>query len=243
MHQLFFSLRRARSFPFASLTAGSLAAGMTLLCLAVGAHAATWQQKAEPQPVATAKPEAAEVVLPEPANAAWIWGPDNDTSYRLTKAFAGNCERAVLVASGDNRMQILLNGNVVAESSAWDQPIAVDVTEAVKDGDNELTAIVANDGGIAGFACRLVLTEAGGGTRVVETDDSWTAAVARRPDKAVDLRVVAQAGAQPWGDVLKRATAAPPPSRVRRSRRLCSRATLRGAARRTWELGLVDHRP
>ncbi|MGA0041229.1 MAG: hypothetical protein ACO3NZ_15400, partial [Pirellulales bacterium] len=115
---------------------------MMLLCLTEGLHAATWQQKAEPQPVANSKPEAAEVVLPEPANAAWIWGPDDNVSYRLSKAFTGGGERAVLVASGDNRMQILINGDVVAESTAWDQPIAVDVTQAMKPGDNELTAIV-----------------------------------------------------------------------------------------------------
>ena len=213
MNSSFFSLCSflfCRTAPAAACRAAALAVLMTLAG-SLAAAAPNWQQKAEPQPVATAAPDAAEVVLPEPANAPWIWGPDDNTSYRLSKAFAGGCERAVLVAAGDNRMQVMINGTVVAESTAWDQPVAVDVTDALTDGDNELTAIVANEGGPAGFTCRLVMT-GDGKTRVVATDDTWTASIARRPEKAVDVRLVAKAGGQPWGDVLTRATAAPPPA-------------------------------
>jgi putative heme-binding domain-containing protein len=186
--------------------------GLAGLSSGHAAESPVWQQKAEPQPVATAAPKAAEVTLPTPANAPWIWGPDNDTSYRLTKAFAGNGERAVLVAACDNRMQLLVNGTVVAKSDSWEQPVAVDITDALTDGDNELTAIVTNEGGPAGFTCRLVMTDADGTTRVVATDDTWSASLARRPEKAVDVRVVAKAGSQPWGDVLTRAASAPPPA-------------------------------
>ena len=213
MNSSFFSLCSflfCRTAPAAACRAAALAVLMTS-ANSFAAAAPSWQQKAEPQPVATAAPDAAEVVLPEPANAPWIWGPDDNTSYRLSKAFAGGCERAVLVAAGDNRMQVMINGTVVAESTAWDQPVAVDVTDALTDGDNELTAIVANEGGPAGFTCRLVMT-GDGKTRVVATDDTWTASIARRPEKAVDVRLVAKAGGQPWGDVLTRATAAPPPA-------------------------------
>jgi putative heme-binding domain-containing protein len=200
------TLRQATGLAMAMLC------GLAGVSSAAAAESPIWQQKSEPQPVAAPALQTAEIALPEPANAPWIWGPDNDTSYRLTKAFVGGCERAVLVAACDNRMQLLVNGTVVAKSDSWEQPVAVDVTDALTDGDNELTAIVTNEGGPAGFTCRLVMTDAGGTTRVVATDDTWSASLARRPEKAVDVKVVAQAGSQPWGDVLTRATAAPPPA-------------------------------
>jgi putative heme-binding domain-containing protein len=189
----------------------SIAVLSTAVLSAAAEDATSWSQKAEPQPVAAATPDAAEVTLPEPGNAPWIWGPDNNTRYRLTKAFSGSGTQAVLVATCDNQMRLLVNGKEVARSDAWEQPVAVDVTDALTDGDNELTAIVTNAGGAAGFCCRLVMTDAGGKTRIIETDESWTASEEAAGEKAVDIRVVGAAGSQPWGNVLARAASAPPP--------------------------------
>jgi putative heme-binding domain-containing protein len=188
---------------------------LLLVASAVPAAAAEpqfWKQQPEAMPTAQAAEPANEIALPEPGTAPWIWGPDDSRRYRLTKAFTGGCERAVLVATCDNSMRLLVNGQEVARSDSWDQPIALDVTDAITPGDNEITAVVTNGGGPAGFCCRLVMTDAGGGTRTVQSDDTWTASEAGRNGAAVDIRVVAEAGGGPWGDVLARAASAPPPA-------------------------------
>lgn len=171
-----------------------------------------WTQQAEVMPTAQPAVASDAVALPEPGTAPWIWGPDDNRSYRLSKAFRGGCEQAVLVATCDNTMRLLVNGQEVARSDSWNQPIAVEVTDAITPGDNEITAVVANSGGPAGFSCRLVMTDVGGGTRIVQSDDTWTASEVGRNGTAVGIRVVAQAGGQPWGDVLARSATAPQPA-------------------------------
>ena len=182
----------------------------TLPALAAEPASTVWRQRAEAMP--TGQPTAAtdDVQLPKPANAPWIWGPDDNVRYRLTKAFAGGCERAVLVAACDNHMQVLINGTEIARSDSWERPVAVDVSNRITDGDNQITAVVTNAGGLAGFSCRLVMFNADGSTRVIESDDSWSASEAGKTDSAVDVRVVGKAGGGPWGDVLTRATLVPP---------------------------------
>ncbi|NBX30489.1 hypothetical protein EBR04_08640, partial [bacterium] len=86
------------------------------------------------------------------------------------------------------------------------------VAVKVLTGDNELVAVVRNAGGLAGFSCRLVLTDPDGGVRVVESDQSWSAFDTLSQPNPVTLRVVAGPGNGPWGDVLaapRKATAAP----------------------------------
>ncbi|MFM8892643.1 MAG: heme-binding protein, partial [Planctomycetia bacterium] len=160
------------------------------------------------QPTAPAEQQAAQ----EPAAAAWIWGADDGRSYKLTKIFRGGATRALLVATCDNSMVLSLNGQKLATSGAWERPVSIDVTKNLRAGDNELAAVVANEGGPAGFSCRLVLTDPDGGTRVVQSDGSWSAQETAAGAAAGKVRVVAQAGEGPWGGVLagKPAAAAEP---------------------------------
>jgi len=164
----------------------------------------TWEQTAEPMPVAGSEPPATAAARPsmEPAAAPWIWGPDAGREYRLTKAFQGGAKTAVLVATCDNRMTLSINGKQVGSSTRWEQPVSIDIAKEIQSGDNELVAVVGNEGGSAGFSCRLVLTDPDGKVRVIESDKSWSADENTSPPKPVDVRVVAEAGGGPWGQVL-----------------------------------------
>ena len=170
--------------------------------------APAWRQRLEIMPLASA-PHGTAAASATPALAPWIWGPDERREYRLTKSFRGNATAAVLVATCDNRMQLFINGTEVAASDTWEKPLAIDVTRHLRDGDNELVAVVGNAGGLAGFSCRLVLTDPDGGVRVVESDASWSAFDTLSPPNPVALRVVAEPGKGPWGDVLAGAASRP----------------------------------
>ena len=189
------------------------AGGLLALTLLVAAGVARseapgrWRQPAERMPVAGAA--AAEAAPGRVQPSAWIWGADENKAYRLRKTFPGGVRRAEIVATSDNRMKLSLNGTTVASSDAWERPVRVDVTKLVRDGENELVAEVNNNGGSAGFSCRVLLEDAAGQKRDVASDGSWTAVeVAGADAPQAAARVVAAAGDGPWGQVL--AGTAPP---------------------------------
>lgn len=187
-------ITRTAACLFAALVLGAASA-------AVAGVPGPWRQPPEPMPsVSPGSPHMSGV--PEPELAPWIWGPDERSAYRLTKSFRGGAKAAVLVATCDNAMELLVNGTRVAASDAWETPVAIDVTEHLLAGDNELAAVVRNAGGVAGFSCRLVLTDPDGGVRVIPSDQSWSACDTLSPPNPVAVRVVAGAGEGPWGDVL-----------------------------------------
>ena len=163
------------------------------------AAADRWEQAVERMPTATPRP--ADTPQAPSGTAPWIWGGDDERSYELVKSFGGPARKAVLVAACDNGMTISVNGKQVAASDDWQQPVAVDLSSVIRPGDNEIRARVENAGGPAGFSCRLVLTDAAGAERVIESDASWKAI--DPGTKAVSAaRLVAAAGEGPWQDVL-----------------------------------------
>ena len=163
------------------------------------AAAERWEQLPEKQPAGT---DAVEVPAAKKGVADWIWGPSDDGEYRLAKSFTGGVKKTVVTATADNRMTLLLNGKEIAKGDSWENPVAIDLTKDLKAGDNELVAIVANEGGPAGFSCRIVLTAADGSEQVIATDGTWKGASAGKPTEAVAVRVVAKAGEGPWKDAL-----------------------------------------
>ena len=165
----------------------------------VSAAAERWEQLPEKQPAGAA---AAEVPAVKKGLADWIWGPSDDGEYRLSKSFSGGAKKGIVTATADNRMTLLLNGKEIAKGESWENPVAVDLTKDLKAGDNELVAIVANEGGPAGFSCRIVLTAADGSEQVIATDGTWKGASAGKPTEAVAVRVVAKAGEGPWKNAL-----------------------------------------
>ena len=180
-------------------TSGVILLSLLAFLPAVGA-AETWEQRAEKQPTAGDAP-------PAPVSkglADWIWGPDDDGEYRLSKRFAApaGSKRVVVTATADNHLVLSLNGREFARSSNWQEPVSVDVTKDLKAGDNELLAAVRNEGGPAGFSCRIVITGADGGETVIASDGTWKGAQTAKPTEAVAVRVVAKGGDAPWHDAL-----------------------------------------
>ena len=211
------SLSRAHSLSIPGAVLLMLAPGLLLTAADTVAEPTApgpktrWEQPAERMPVAgdaaTAETMAKALSpLSSSGAAAWIWGPDDNSAYRLTKTFQGPAKSAVLVATCDNQMTLFINGKEIAQSDAWERPISVDVTKEIRGGDNELSALVKNAGGPAGFSCRLAITAADGSVRVVESDASWaafqTTTPPTTPPTTVALRAVAPAGGGPWGNVL-----------------------------------------
>ncbi len=135
--------------------------------------------------------------------AEWIWGAvaKNDDRYVFRTEFEGGSQAATLIAACDNRMVISLNDVQVAESSAWEVPITVDVQKHVKKGKNTLVVRAVNTDGPAGLALELALKMPGGKLRYVVTDKSWQAARGFKSDKFAPVTVLGKMGMQPWGDV------------------------------------------
>ena len=183
----------------------SLAQLVLIACLASPAvyAAPRWEHPVEKMPAVSANAvEEAAPATAAPAAAPWIWGPDLNRTYRLAKMFPGGARKAVLVASCDNRMTLFVNGREIGTSAEWERPVSIDITKDLEKGDNELAAVVANDGGPGGFSCRLVLTGADGGMTVVQSDATWTAADPATPQTKAAVQIVAKAGEGPWGQVL-----------------------------------------
>lgn len=176
------------------------AAILPLLLLPAARAAETWEQVAEPQASGADDAPAAR----NEGLADWIWGPDDDGDYRLWKRFTvpAGVKRAVVAATADNHLVLSLDGTRLAASSDWQQPVVIDVTKALGAGAHELVAAVRNDGGPAGFSCRLVVTGADGAETVIESDGTWLAAPTGTPDDRVEVRVVAAGGDGPWGEAL-----------------------------------------
>lgn len=103
----------------------------------------------------------------------WIWGedPDRCTASRMF-AVAENPRDAALIATGDNRLRVLLNGTLVLQGDEWTRPVQADVTRWLVPGANELRVEGRNDGGPAAIALSLRWTDARGRQSLV-TGPDW----------------------------------------------------------------------
>lgn len=203
---------------FALAAAGTLFLSLTFSALIFSASVNAAEKVAERQ--WEQRPELAESMSRDsetaeaPAEAAidyqagptpeWIWGDDADTNYALRKTFSTNASRAWVKASSDNHLRLLLNGQQVAASDTWQEPVEIEVSKYLKEGENLLTAEVANDGGAAAFVLKLVLKNSAGETSYVVSDGSWRAVPAQTSatEQGVAVRVLGKLGVGPWGDVL-----------------------------------------
>lgn len=187
-----------------------------LVAMGCFAHAELFQQASELQPIMEIGGEIGgkNGDVPAPQRAAqkissqqfdsgptpvWIWGPDQNAEYTLGKSFdVADLQAGWIKASCDNACTIYLNGQRVAGSDDWQSPVRIDVTKYLKDGKNQLTAKVTNQGGVAGFILKLAVMNGQGDVSHITTDTTWTI------QAPVDAAVVARGtyGSQPWGKVL-----------------------------------------
>jgi hypothetical protein len=184
-------------------------AGSRLARAAETADGKVFTQPAEIAPaVGQAVPEKTESEPPPPGwvtagpAPSWIWGDNPNQKYVVRKTFVGGTKAARLKASCDNVMTIRVNGKQVLSSSEWQSPSEADIQKHVQPGENVLEAEISNQGGVAAFVLKMMLTRADGKTEYIVTDDSWQ--IARRLDATEwgKPRIVAKYGDGPWGEVL-----------------------------------------
>ncbi len=164
--------------------------------IVVGAKSA--QEEAAQTSPATAAASKSQLIGKGP-QVQWIWGPKpKQQSYFLRKEFEAQSDSAVLIATCDNQMTVWLNGTEVAKSTSWERPVLVDVSKAIKRGKNTLLVEAGNQGGVAGFALKLVA-----GSTYVVSDASWSSANLKDSANWGETVKLASMGASPWGDVFR----------------------------------------
>jgi putative heme-binding domain-containing protein len=188
------------------LSLGLLLLGLAQIATGQTAKEQTWTQVPAKAPSIvrgeTPKVEAPKIVAnfndgPTPS---WIWGADNNVRYFLHKEFTGTYKSAVLKTTCDNVVKVKINGQEVVHSTNWQDPSEADITKHLKAGKNTIAADVSNQGGVAAFVFKLILTDDAGKTTYIVSDDSWTSTAGPKA-KHEPVRTIAKYGAQPWGKI------------------------------------------
>jgi len=147
-------------------------------------------------------PSAAGPDFGKGAVAKWVWGANPGKKYEISREFeSAAVSKAVCRFTCDNEVRLSVNGKDAGASTEWQAPVTKDVTAMLKPGKNTIRAEVANEGGVAGFAFKLLLTGADGKTTEIVSDESWSVAESGKPASGQKPKVVGKMGDQPWGNV------------------------------------------
>jgi len=158
-------------------------------------------------------------------------------------------ERARLLATGDDRLWISINGREVVHEKGHPERVAdVDVATSLKPGDNDVRVLVRNDAaGTAGALLKLTVRTSGGAEFELVSDGAWLCAVPNFHDWATrelesaswpHARVVAPYGGAPWKTLTTPDLFLPPTVKLRR-RFLVNKQVVRAVVYAA-ALGLVD---
>ena len=120
------------------------------------------------------------------------------------------CVKAEVLAAGDNKFWLAVNGMMIVHGEeGWEKVKPVEITDALKAGENEIRFNVENfEPGPSGLVAKIQLSLSSGQTIVIITDDQWLANNApghhwpARPLQDSELtpcKTVAPYGAEPWG--------------------------------------------
>lgn len=162
--------------------------------------------------LATARAE-----LPE-----WIWNAnhgakpaDNEIRYFRKKfTMEGKVSKGLLTASGDDYLEVFINGQRVCEHSGWETPVRTDVTKHLQTGENLIAIRGTNVSVDAALIAMLEITAKSKEKRFVLTDATWLSATEELPGwsgkgfvesdgKWTKAYSRGKLGVQPWGDVFK----------------------------------------
>lgn len=154
----------------------------------------------QPDPKQKDDPKVGKPITEGP-NPSWIWGADPDKKYVVRKSFKGSAQSALLRATCDNVMTVYVNGQKVATSDNWENPVEVDVAKHLTANENVVEAEISNAGGIAGFVARLALIGRDGSKQYIVTDETWQIAESRNAKETTAAKVVAKLGDHPGGKV------------------------------------------
>lgn len=152
----------------------------------------------------------------------WIWF--QKTSGAETRYFRKTFEiktpvtRADLTATGDDSVEVYVNGEKVLSNGTWSQPATARVEAKLKPGANTLAMKGGNgDSSAAGLLLRLDITGSSGKTIVI-SDGSWKASAKEEADWAkpayadagwAAAQSLGKHGMDPWGQILGPGGAAP----------------------------------
>ena len=151
---------------------------------------------------------------PQAQTPEWIWHPNSGQTatngevrlFRRTFTVEGRVNRAVLSAAADDRAGISLNGSPAIRVNGFERATRTDVTEFLRQGENELTVRATNETSVAGVLVRLELSLPARQRRVIVSDASWSSSVAE-PANWVAASSLGKVGKEQWGDPLKSAHA------------------------------------
>jgi alpha-L-rhamnosidase len=141
--------------------------------------------------LAPTAPSLAAAPAADLGGAHWIWYPEGNPAVAapvaqryLRRTFsvpAGTVSAARLVLSGDDTVDVWVNGRYLAGSrrvaDSWHQAVYVDLAGALRTGANTVAVAARNNGGPAGVVGRLTVATTAGTVDLV-TDGAWRAAQA-----------------------------------------------------------------
>ena len=128
-------------------------------------------------PVFSAFPQDSSGALP-----TWLWASENPKQgeqilLRKSVEIPADTQRAILVASGDNKIDVYIDGaRRPASGTAWETPVVEDISDQLTFGKENLIAVRAeNEGGIAGAFVVIELTSKSGNKSRIVSDETWLA--------------------------------------------------------------------
>lgn len=162
----------------------------------------------------SSKAQSEEATLPQ-----WIWTskkakPEEKSYFRKSFEIPVTTRRALLFATGDNAIDVYVNGSRRSvKTEQWEKPAVEDITDMLESGETNLIAARgANSGGVAGVLVMIELTDVDGSKTRIVSDESWKAAAKAEANwnrKGYEPKnvqwgasvVVKQFGEAPWGKV------------------------------------------
>jgi len=108
----------------------------------------------------------------------WIWSEKSGATPRILIRkkikVEGELNGAYVFYTCDNNASLYVNGRKMGHVDPWMKPQLVDITSALRQGENIIAADAANAGGVAGFIAWVQLSYKDGNTRHELTDLSWS---------------------------------------------------------------------
>ena len=113
---------------------------------------------------------------------------------------------ALALFSADNHFQLIVNGKNLGGSSEWQKPKAIDISQALRSGSNEIIIHAKNDpdeGEInaASVIGKIRIAQEGSPVQEMVTDAQWQSAETLDAARWNPAKVTGALGIQPWGDV------------------------------------------
>ncbi|MEO6183873.1 MAG: c-type cytochrome [Verrucomicrobiota bacterium] len=157
----------------------------------------------------------------------WIWHPNNGAKpgdnevrfFRKTFTLETMPKKAVLMAAGDDEMEIWINDEKVFSVKGWNEAKYSDVTKKLMAGENMIAIRGRSESGDAAILARIEMDYPRNKRLMVSTDASWQATDREQKDwEKRDFKVGGEwtsaksrgkLGVAPWGDVIKPLAATP----------------------------------